>query len=125
MHDLVRNTPVLQYPIELVACGMHDNLESKTAVGERLDNLRKHDQAWRTLRWSRDIQFSVPPDSRMDSKQGLIFVTKENTRPERGIEVVQLPSDARNVAHRRWSISPGHEDDPAGHGQIYEVRGGG
>ena len=122
MHNLVRNTPTLQYPIELVACGMLDNSQSTTSVGERLNNLRQHDQAWRSLNWSNDLRLTVPSNGRMDNKQGLILVTKERVHPERGVDVIQLPSRARNIAYRRWTITPGREDDPFGPGQIYEVR---
>ncbi|KZV61450.1 hypothetical protein PENSPDRAFT_759426 [Peniophora sp. CONT] len=121
LRNLVRSTPLLQYPIELLACGMLDNTQSATTVGERLANLRLHDQAWRTLRWSHAIKLAVSDDGRMDSKQGLIVITKETFDPQRGVNVVQLPSSARNVALQRWSIKPGREDDPFGQGQIYEV----
>lgn len=121
MYNLVRSTPALQYPIELIACGMLDNGQSATSLGERLVNLRRHDQAWRTLRWSHDIQFGIPFDGRIESKQGLVLVTKERLHPERGVDVMQLPSSARNVAFRQWTIEPGQEGDPFGHGQIYDV----
>ncbi|VDC04069.1 unnamed protein product [Peniophora sp. CBMAI 1063] len=121
LHALVQNTPALQYPIELAACGMSDNQSSATALCERLNNLRRHDRTWRTLCWSHDVRLSVPSGGRMESKQGLITITKERDHPERAMDIIQLPSNARSIALRRWTIRPGREDDPAGNGQVYDV----
>ncbi|VDC04077.1 unnamed protein product [Peniophora sp. CBMAI 1063] len=119
---VVRSTPMLQYRIELVACGMRDNPRSETTTANKLENLRRHDQAWRLLRWSDDVRFRIPRDGHVESKQGVILITKERARPDHGAEVQLLPSDTRNIPRRSWTIEPGHNEELNGDDrEIYEV----
>ncbi|KZV71857.1 hypothetical protein PENSPDRAFT_684214 [Peniophora sp. CONT] len=123
LHNLVRNTPALQYPMELVACGMRDNLQSTTPLVQRLDHLRQHDQAWRTLSWTNNVALTVPPRGRVYCRQGVLLVAKERTHPGLGVDVQQLPAMTRNVPHQVWTIEPRRNggSDSDGRGQIYEV----
>ncbi|KZV71362.1 hypothetical protein PENSPDRAFT_734124 [Peniophora sp. CONT] len=120
LHQLVRNTPTLQYPIELVAYGMCDNPRSTTALTERLDRLRQHDQAWQTLSWANYVGLTVPLMGGVRSRQGLMLVAKDRY-PESGVDVHQLPARTRNIPHRVWKIAPGHDEDLHGQGEIYEA----
>ncbi|KZV75097.1 hypothetical protein PENSPDRAFT_731848 [Peniophora sp. CONT] len=121
LRQLIRNTPLLQYPIELIACGMRDNPQSGNSMAERLDNLRRHDQAWRSMSWSNTVRIRVPSEGRVESKQGVMLVTKETVHPERGVEVQQLPSSTRDIPRQVWTIKPGSDEEYDGEREVYEV----
>ena len=101
---------------------MRDNPESTNDMMKRLDNLRRHDQAWRSLRWSTDIRLRVPTEGRTESKQGIMLVTEDKDHAERGVEAQQLPSESRSIPGQFWTIKPGSDEELEGERAVYEVR---
>lgn len=92
-------------------------------MAERLENLRRYDEAWRSPCWSHNIRFRVPAEGRMESKQGVMLFAKETAHPEHGLEVQQLPSDTRNIPPQSWTIQPHVDTEPGKEeGEVYEVR---
>ena len=106
---------------------MRDNPQSLTAAGERLDNLRKYDEAWRTLGWSNDVWWSTPSAELVRSEQGVFLALKDGAQLDMGMDIRQLPSRTRNVPHQFWTIKPlierGNEEDEEGtrEEEVYEV----
>ncbi|VDC04080.1 unnamed protein product [Peniophora sp. CBMAI 1063] len=125
LHDLVRGTPSLQYPIELAAGGMCDNPHgTDTSISEHLKNLRLHLGAWFTLRWTSDMFFHAPPGNALLCEQGLVMFEQKRDSLIKGIgfNVHQLPASTRNVVYGHWTVTPGIDKESSLGSEVYAVR---
>lgn len=93
---------VIQYKIELLATGMEDGPPGGLSPAQRLEKLRKYQDAWRTLRMSRKDEVKML-SGQVWELYGGVFA---QGRGSRAIKFWQLPSVIRGVKEEEWE----HDD---------------
>ncbi|KAH9048736.1 hypothetical protein EDB84DRAFT_1556741 [Lactarius hengduanensis] len=106
MADIIRDSVLLQYHLELGKCGMNDGPQSTLSILERRERLLAHVDAWKTLRWSACLNvFNFPDHGYYETNIApggiLTFVSSR----ERRIVFVQIPSNLRGIPMRQWELS--------------------
>ncbi|KAH9175676.1 hypothetical protein EDB89DRAFT_2066586 [Lactarius sanguifluus] len=106
MADIIRDSVLLQYHLELGRCGMNDGPLSTLSILERRERLLAHDDAWKSLRWSACLNvFNFPDHGYYEANIApggiLTFVSSR----ERRIIFVQIPSNLRGIPMRQWELS--------------------
>ena len=91
----------LQYRTELFAAGLTD-CPSQAIVAARLEKLRAHQAAWKSLKWSQESVI-VLPNYVVFENFGGVFAVGIGTYTD-GIRFIQLPSVLRGIDMRDWSI---------------------
>lgn len=92
----------MQYIIELAASGQRDNslYESEDSSKEKLEKLRKHQEAWKELQWSRNFTIPMSTGGLWELYGGVLA---QNT-DQGEIQFYQLPSDLRGIEEKRWTL---------------------
>ncbi|KAI0055317.1 hypothetical protein BV25DRAFT_1921905 [Artomyces pyxidatus] len=106
IYTLILNSAVLQYNIELAACGMIDG-GTTIDTQERLQRLRTYTLAWRTLGWAdhNALTFVTEYLSRYSNSGSVIgYHGTDSTHRRREIKMTQLPSKLRGVRERRADL---------------------
>ena len=106
--SIVDDTVEIQYHLELLISDMESSKTSDLPRPERLGALKAYNNAWRTLQWSSDIEFTST-QSHCREWQG-IWVTLQNSEQW---SFHQLPSPLRGIPEKKWSFlcKPHPEDD--------------
>jgi hypothetical protein len=102
MAELIQNSSLLQYHLELGRSGMEDGPLSRLSIPERRERLQEHISAWACLRWSSWVHLlSIPHDAYVvDIAPGGILTLM--SRREGKITFIQLPSILRGISMRQW-----------------------
>ncbi|KAF9527797.1 hypothetical protein CPB83DRAFT_855639 [Crepidotus variabilis] len=101
-NEFVSNTTSLQYTIELAVAGQLDNMDCPLAASEKLTQLKKHQKAWRDVKWSREYEIKMSDGDFWELYGGVLGVsTARNT-----FIFHCLASDLRNIQETTWEIEP-------------------
>lgn len=98
--DLIDHATALQYKIELAAAGMEDWPPSALGTSDRMETLKRHQDAWGKLRYSsrRDI-----PMHRGNVWELYGGVLAQACGP-RALAFVRLPSQIRGIDSEEWTV---------------------
>jgi hypothetical protein len=102
LKGLVDQTPTLQCTINLAIAGQEScsaNIESPAAL---LDALKRHQNAWDELKWSRQSRLPMRSGGLWELYGGVLAQSDE----EGGIYFFRLPSDLRSIEEKQWSLGP-------------------
>lgn len=98
---LVTANSALQYILELAAAGKEDNPHSCLDYSRRLDILRKHQAAWRTLQWTGVKDIHMLRGNLWELYGGILAQSDINDT----ICFRRLPSRIRGIEETVWSVS--------------------
>lgn len=96
-YQIIDTSVLLQYIMSMQAYGVEDNAESTLNVAERLDRLRKHEDAWSNLKiaFTKTIDVHNPTSGIYDLTSG-VYLLGEGSRYHRrlttAVHWLQLPS---------------------------------
>ncbi|KAL4069738.1 hypothetical protein V8B97DRAFT_1872356 [Scleroderma yunnanense] len=97
---ITTNSP-LQYALELAAAGKEDNPHSSLDYSGKLDTLRKHQAAWRTLQWTDIKDIRMLRGNLWELYGGVLAQSDINDT----ICFRRLPSRIRGIEERVWSVT--------------------
>ena len=100
--NIITTTTSLQYIIELALAGQVDNPQCNLSAAARIDILRKHQSASRTLDWSRKYSISLGSGGLWELYGGVFGMSTTDG----ALAFHQLPSDLRSVEQKMWTIGP-------------------
>lgn len=100
--EIIDGTAALQYTIELAVSGQRDNCryDPVDSSKEKLDRLKKHQEAWKELKWSRDLKIPMSSGGLWEIYGGVLAQNTEQGE----IQFYQLPSDLRGIEEKRWTL---------------------
>jgi len=100
--EVIGNSIVLQYNIELGICG-YDGLSNSSGepaiTAIRLEQLQRHIDSWNNLDWA-ETRVKVPREFVVSVLSGGVYAMATNT----SVVCVQLPSRIRGTALRTWTL---------------------
>lgn len=102
MKDLVDQTPTLQYTINLAVAGQESSCAGVDSPAALLDALKRHQNAWDELKWSRQLRLPMRSGGLWELYGGVLAQSDE----EGGIFFYRLPSDLRSIEEKQWSLGP-------------------
>ncbi|KAI0056900.1 hypothetical protein BV25DRAFT_1920639 [Artomyces pyxidatus] len=106
LHDIIAQSPLLQYAIGLTAAGLCDNPVDQTPVAARLDALKRYERGWNDL-----LLPSLPPtslqpgNSNVHILSGNVLACIDADEEPKTVSAMLIPSNLRGIAHRRWSLT--------------------
>lgn len=98
--SIIQDNAVLQYKIELVVAGMDDGPPSTLGPAERLQMLKRHQEAWRTLGFSDETTIPMLRGEVWELYGGVLA----QARGPQALSFRQLPSVLRGVQEKEWSL---------------------
>ncbi|KAF5312727.1 hypothetical protein D9619_002879 [Psilocybe cf. subviscida] len=100
--EIIDGTAALQYTIELAVSGQRNNChyDPVDSSKEKLDRLKKHQEAWKELKWSRDLKIPMSSGGLWEIYGGVLAQNTEQGE----IQFYQLPSDLRGIEEKRWTL---------------------
>ncbi|KAM6499878.1 hypothetical protein JOM56_005386 [Amanita muscaria] len=105
-NKLIQSSTLLQYFLACKAAGVIDNPKSPLSCIERLDALKKQEDAWRKLKPVFEMTISVKHQTASSisrSTEGVYFLSDENLKDLNYCHLTSFPQD-----NPRWVKIPGH-----------------
>ncbi|KAG1715996.1 hypothetical protein ID866_1161 [Astraeus odoratus] len=99
-NTLIVNDSSLQYILELAVAGKEDNPRSSLDYHQKLDTLRKHQTAWRTLDWTNVEDIPMLGGHLWELYGGVLA----QTNIDGSIRFRRLPSRIRGIEEMVWSV---------------------
>ncbi|KAF9015535.1 hypothetical protein BDQ17DRAFT_1395802 [Cyathus striatus] len=103
LQNIIENTANLQYIIELAVSGSEDGESSNNnlSIAERLQLLKKYQNAWDTELWHDEIKISMQRGGLWELYGNIL--AQNSTRGD--LSFVQLPSKLRSIKQQQWVYS--------------------
>ncbi|KAM6499821.1 hypothetical protein JOM56_005329 [Amanita muscaria] len=103
LNEIIQSSTLLQYFQACQAAGVIDNPQSLLSYAERLEALKKREEAWRKLKPVFEMSISVNRRRICHSIEGVFFLSDEN---EKDLNYCHLPSFPQDKP--QWTRIPGH-----------------
>ena len=105
MHDVVADSSLIQYRLQLFRSGFHDDFVGRDAesTADRMKQLETHRSRWSHLERAEKIDIDVPGTPGLSNLVGGVFsvVTGEQRT---SLHFIRLPSSSRGIAQEEWII---------------------
>ncbi|KZT05998.1 uncharacterized protein LAESUDRAFT_680684 [Laetiporus sulphureus 93-53] len=98
--DLVKTAALLQYKVDLAVAGMEDGPPSIESPAERLQLLKKHQEAWRSLNFKDDKIIPMLKGEVWELYGGVLA----QARSSNTLSFRQLPSIMRGIEEKEWVV---------------------
>ncbi|TFY70926.1 hypothetical protein EVG20_g2079 [Dentipellis fragilis] len=98
--SIVRRSSALQYQLQLAASGAHDGPKGPLSAAERLDTLRRYNDAWRQFEWTKSTSERISAGGLYELYGNVLAQSLERHR----ITFKQLPSEIRGIQERNWEL---------------------
>ncbi|KIL63043.1 hypothetical protein M378DRAFT_732193 [Amanita muscaria Koide BX008] len=105
-NKIIQSSTLLQYFLACKAAGVIDNPQSPLSCIERLEALKKREDAWRKLKPVFEMTISVKHQTASSisrSTEGVYFLSDENLKDLNYCHLTSFPQD-----NPRWTKIPGH-----------------
>ncbi|KAF9078284.1 hypothetical protein BDP27DRAFT_1280739 [Rhodocollybia butyracea] len=102
--NIIQETTILTYAIELAVSGQQDGVSSKLPVTEKLTLLRNRQSCWNVLKWSSQTQY--PMQNHGGGLWELFGDVLAQHRHDKSFIFVQLPGYHRGIPERQWVVKP-------------------
>ncbi|KAI0695131.1 hypothetical protein BC835DRAFT_1273744 [Cytidiella melzeri] len=102
LRDAITSSRECQYAIELPIAGMEDGPPSNMVLTERLQRLRDHQAAWRSLQWRTDKTIDMLDGGVWELYGGVLA----HARGRDTLVFNQLPSAIRGIPEHSWEVTP-------------------
>ncbi|KAI0094795.1 hypothetical protein BDY19DRAFT_988597 [Irpex rosettiformis] len=100
--DYISSSLECQYAIELAIAGLEDGPDSTMILAERLQRLREHQAAWRSLRWRTSRTIDMLRGGVWELYGGVLA----QARGRGTLVFEQLPSAIRGITEDQWELVP-------------------
>jgi len=109
MNDVVKQSPLIQYRVELFLYGFHDDFSGRSigSVAARRDQLRTHLSRWSRLEPAEITVVKLPGPLGDHKILGGVFsmvVGEQLTR----LHFIRLPSASRGITQEEWALDNLH-----------------
>ncbi|KAF4623257.1 hypothetical protein D9613_002126 [Agrocybe pediades] len=105
MHAVLE-TAQLQLIIELAVAGKINGNYDAASSSARLQLLKAHQSAWRSLRWKKELKIPMKSGGLWELFGGVLGQSDEDN----SLYFYRLPSELRNIEAKEWSLSAGDID---------------
>ncbi|EPQ55952.1 hypothetical protein GLOTRDRAFT_138664 [Gloeophyllum trabeum ATCC 11539] len=100
--NIIDESVVLQYKIELAVAGMEDGPTSAISVSERLQRLKNYTEAWKTMSFSPEVE-TVTLTGNLWELCGGVLGLSDRAKPAT-LMFRKLPAIARGIEGKEWTI---------------------
>ena len=90
-----------QYTLALAGAGLEDVPSSTWSTADKMDAVRRYEQAWRKLEYTSHKVFPSVTGGLWELYNG---VWGHDTEEDNIFEFIQLPSEIRGIPERRWRV---------------------
>lgn len=120
MYDVVKQSSLIQYQIQLFLCGFHDDFTGRSAasIAARRDQLRTHWSRWNRLEPAEKTVVKLSGVLGANEFVGGVFSTVVGEQ-RTSLHFIRLPSVSRGIKQEEWTLNKlgmpidGYTTDPS------------
>lgn len=101
-NEAISTSVECQYNLELAVAGMEDGPHGALLRSDRLQRLREHQTAWRSLRWKSEKTLPMLDGGVWELYGGVLA----RARGRDTLVFTRLPAEIRGISERQWELTP-------------------